>query len=174
MFYVSSGFDWAIGEYISNVNFSESPHKNFFLQYVPDDWKTNQDYLARRSAELELERLRSLMFPNVPSRRDAIFLCKTLNHAEGWRARGSRSNYNIYSLMETEIENSWEANVVWYNYLVRLYKGEIRNIFSDNRENEIEECLKCYWNNTKSEPYSCSSEPEILYIGKLRICDKFT
>ena len=115
MYYIASGLNWSNGEVISNKTFAEAPHKGFFLPTAPPHLLSSEDYIVRRETELQLVQCRQALFPNNPSRSEAIFLNKAVQDAQKWLDRGSRADYSIYQLSVQNEENSCEANYIWYH-----------------------------------------------------------
>jgi len=175
IYYIASGYDWRPDEIVSNAMFEHSPHKSYFLKVVPHEVANNEDYLARRKTEPSLEQYRVEMCPHFPSRKDAIFLNRTLEDAERWRQHGSRADYNLYELLVRDEQNSCEVNYIWYNYCVRLQKSpstEFRRVFGTTPEIDFRRSLQAYWENISTERFRCPSQLEILYIGTLEIVQK--
>lgn len=175
IYYIASGLDWTVGDKISNETFSGAPHKTFFLSEVPDAYGTIPDYLVRRQTESKLEDLRASAYEGLPSRRIALFLNKDEEDARRWLQRGARCDYGIYELNPVRIEAAFEANYVWYNYIVRLHKSPItenRKLFSQEVEVEISRCLEAYWTNRATEEFQCPTEIEVLFVGELCIVRK--
>ena len=174
-YFIASGFDLFEGNILSNEMFSESPQKTFFAPKVPDGYVNNLDYLARRQTELRLEAIRANSYGELPSRKIAIFLNKSETDAWKWIKRGTRSKYHIYELHPTKFEVIFEANYVWYNYIVRLHKnpfGENRKLFSLDIQEEIGACLEAYWKNIATEMYQSPTQAEILFVGELCVVRK--
>jgi len=166
-YYIASGFDWKAGDTISEETFRGSSHKTFFLPKIPHAHADNPDYLARRQTELRLEALRARDFPQLPSRRTALFLSKSEEDARTW-ARGIRNGYRLYALRPVRTKAVCEANCVWYNYAVELHKdpaSENRRLFSEDADVEIFRSLKAYWENRITRP----ARVEILFEGTLRV-----
>jgi hypothetical protein len=174
LYYIASGFDWAAGDTISNGTFSSAPHKTFFLP-IPDAYANIPDYLARRQTESKLEDLRASVYKELPSRRNALFLNRYEEDARKWLQRGARREYRIYELNPVRTEAAFEANYVWYNYIVRLHKDpftENRKLFSEEAEVEIADCLAAYWTNRGTEEFQCATEVEVLFVGELSVVRK--
>ena len=174
-FYIVTNFQWAPGQIISNATYANSRHKSFFLDKIPKEFLCDPDYMARRKTELRLEKVRSCLFRNKPSRKEAIFLNNTKREAEKWREKPTRRDYSIYKLKPIEAKNSCEANYIWYNYCVRLFKqpaSENRYIFSRDINIEIARSLRAYWSNIPTEQYNSPSGIEVLYIGTLEVTEE--
>ena len=174
-YYLASGFDWTGGDTISNETFSSAPHKTFFLPDIPDAYANIPDYLARRQTEVKLEDLRASVYKELPSRRNALFLNKNEEAARTWLQREARRAYRIYELDPVRTDAAFEANYVWYNYIVRLHKDsftENRKLFSEDVEVEIASCLAAYWTNKATEEFQCPTEVEVLFVGELSVVRK--
>jgi len=175
IYYIASGFDWTAGDMISNETFSGAPHKAFFLPDIPDAYANIPDYLARRQTESKLEDLRASVYKELPSRRNALFLNKNEEDARKWLERGARREYRIYELNPVRTEAAFEANYIWYNYIVRLHKDpftENRKLFSEDIEVETAICLAAYWTNRATEQFQCPREVEVLFVGELNVVRK--
>lgn len=173
-FYVTR-LDWVPGAVIDNDMFHDSPQKRFFEEQIPADLVGVDDYLARRQAELLLEKTRVAGFSDEPSRRDAIFLNESLESAIKWTEKPARRGSHIYELEELQCDASTVANYLWYNYLVRLFRNpqsEFRTIFADQVGHEKEKVAEAYWQNEASEPWGAESLSETLFIGSLRVIQR--
>lgn len=172
-YYIATGFNWSVGDVISNGNFSESPHKTFFLPDIPPEYSTNPDFIARRNVEFKLESVRAMDFERLPSRKNSMFLNTNEIDAQKWVRKPARNNFSIYEMRSIYVNGAHEANYVWYNYLVRQLKNnEYRSCFSTDPATETAMCLNAYWENISTEKWQCPSRTEVLFDGNLEVVRK--
>lgn len=171
-YFIATGFDWEQGKIIDTETFREGPHKNFFLDEVPEHLNTTDDYLARRKAEVRFEKIRFERYPNKPSRKMALFLNASVEDALHWTSKPQRQDYRIFELSVVAQLSSAEANYIWFNYCVRLCLDpatEFRRIFSSDLDSEVDRVAHAYWKNESTEPYDEASRLETLFIGTLSV-----
>ena len=70
--------------------------------------------MARRKAEILLENHRTTQYPNLPSRAEAIFLCRVRADLEHWV---SVNRPFVYRLEATTIVSMSTHYIVWYKNL---------------------------------------------------------
>lgn len=168
-YYTATGFQWEKGQIVSHHDFAEGPHKSFFVKAIPVELIGNPDFLARRGVEMELEKLRETRFPTYPSRKTCMFLSLTIDDCMQWVRKPSRPDYRVYELEPVAVESVTTTNLIWYNYAVRLAKGEMRGIFSNVFAEEYGKVLLAYWGNIGTEEWGESSAYEVLFEGRLRV-----
>lgn len=175
-YYIAAGFEWDAGQIVNNETFRDGHHKTFFVEEIPNHLKTIPDYLARREAEVQLERFRLDHFPEKPSRNEAVFLDATVEAARLRTAvESQRRNYQVYELSVVDSISSAEANYIWFNYCVRLCKdavGEFQRTFSSDLSSEFDRVVEAYWNNEPTEPHNETSRLEVLFIGTLEVVQR--
>ena len=106
----------------------------------------------------------------MPSRKNAIFLNTNADDARRWLSLEARQGSRIFELEPIQTDAEHHANIIWYNYLVRLKKDpntENRKLFSTTATDEAYGCFQGYWSNDPTEEYGSPSITEVLYIGQL-------
>lgn len=100
------------------------PHTVYYLLDPGTELLANPDYRARRNTELLFEQVREIRYPYLPSRSSALFASTSVEAAMFWRSRESRNKGFVYELRLSSNSILTLVDLVWYNYTVRLYKGD--------------------------------------------------
>jgi len=107
--------------------------------------------------ELIFERVRKNEFPDVPSRLECIFVCKTLDGAKSFKSETKRNSNLIYEVEPTDVNSRMlETDWSWINSII------------NKPVHEIEEAARKYWRGKIQDP----DKKELLWDCGVRILHK--
>lgn len=103
----------------------DRPHLSFFLDDPPEQLLVQPDYRARRNVELHFERSRLLKFPHFPSRANCCFASIDSEQASFWATKDARRGGAVCRLFPSSQSTITLFDFTWYNFAVRVAKGQI-------------------------------------------------
>jgi len=163
----------SLGGFLDSAEFQYRPHYIFFLKSVPDEYASNQDFLARRDVETSFEAHRHHHHHSLPSRKSSIFCCISETDARQWTQRQSRSGGRIYELQVQPGSRVLLVDLLWFNYAVRVAKGTLRDseyvYGSPSPDIEVTAAATGYWSGKVFSAHGGAPSFEALVDGRVKI-----
>jgi len=159
------------GSVIAAVDSSQRNHLAFFDNRTIEANRGNPDFEARFHAEHVFEAIRKSYFPDRPSRKDSLFASINLEDAKRWVKSGkAREGCHIYPVYPTRDTLIFVADLCWYNYAIRVFKGLLSDSVFGKETPRLTAKLAAreYW---AGRSFVAPQErlSEVLLLGKVKI-----